>query len=111
MNAVSAPAQPGGAAPPKPRPTRRVLTSLAFQIFIYFGVWWDVIYYVINIMVFVYKGGVPACLGPKGVRAGATGPLLEGLLRGRTLVGPTHRSWPRTAYTACDGMTSEHLGP
>ncbi|PNH04499.1 Transmembrane protein 216 [Tetrabaena socialis] len=47
--------QPGQQpAPQKPR--RRVLTSLGFQIFIYFGGWWDLAYYILNILVFVYKG-------------------------------------------------------
>lgn len=49
------PGQPGVAQQQKPR--RRVLTSLGFQIFIFFGGWWDVIYYILNILVFVYKGG------------------------------------------------------
>lgn len=40
----------------KQAPKRRVLTSLTTQIFIYFGGWWDVFYYVLNILVFVYKG-------------------------------------------------------
>ncbi|GIL83104.1 hypothetical protein Vretimale_11404 [Volvox reticuliferus] len=52
----SAPAgsEPGQQAPQKPR--RRVLTSLGFQIFIFFGGWWDVAYYILNILVFIYKG-------------------------------------------------------
>jgi hypothetical protein len=45
---------PAGLQARKPR--RRVLTSLALQIFIYFGAWWDVFYYILNILVFVYKG-------------------------------------------------------
>ncbi|EFJ45879.1 hypothetical protein VOLCADRAFT_121132 [Volvox carteri f. nagariensis] len=58
-----APAQtgpaPAGSVPgqqPPQKPRRRVLTSLGFQIFIYFGGWWDVAYYILNILVFVYKG-------------------------------------------------------
>ncbi|GFR49327.1 hypothetical protein Agub_g11353 [Astrephomene gubernaculifera] len=46
--------QAGNQQPQKPR--RRVLTSLGFQIFIFFGGWWDVAYYILNILVFVYKG-------------------------------------------------------
>mmetsp|Transcript_31286 Transcript_31286/g.56784 ORF Transcript_31286/g.56784 Transcript_31286/m.56784 type:complete len:147 (+) Transcript_31286:13-453(+) len=38
------------------KPRRRVLTSLPFQIFIYFGGWWSFIYFVFNILAFVYKG-------------------------------------------------------
>ncbi|KAG2426456.1 hypothetical protein HXX76_011687 [Chlamydomonas incerta] len=48
------PGQPG--VPQQQKPRRRVLTSLGFQIFIYFGGWWDAIYYILNILVFVYKG-------------------------------------------------------
>lgn len=49
------------AMPPRPKkPQRRVLTSLTLQIFVFFGIWWDVFYYILNILVFVYKG-VPAC--------------------------------------------------
>jgi len=43
-------------APQQKKPRRRVLTSLTLQIFIFFGAWWDVFYYVLNILVFVYKG-------------------------------------------------------
>jgi hypothetical protein len=46
---------PGGPQQPR-RPKRRVLTSLALQVFIFFGAWWDAFYYVLNILVFVYKG-------------------------------------------------------
>lgn len=63
--AVTNQQQPGQAGGKKPK--RRVLTSLALQVFIYFGAWWDVFYYVLNILVFVYKGGSEAerrdCLG------------------------------------------------
>ncbi len=45
------------------KPRRRVLTSLSLQIFLFFGSWWDVFYYVLNILVFVYKGG-SGCHGP-----------------------------------------------
>jgi transmembrane protein 216 len=31
---------------------------LTLEIFIYFGGWWDVLFWVISILVFVYKGGV-----------------------------------------------------
>ncbi|GAX77664.1 hypothetical protein CEUSTIGMA_g5107.t1 [Chlamydomonas eustigma] len=41
---------------PAKKPKRKVLTSLTLQIFLYFGGWWDVFYYVLNILVFVYKG-------------------------------------------------------
>lgn len=47
---------PGGAPAQLQKPRRRVLTSLALQIFIFFGGWWDVAYYILNILVFVYKG-------------------------------------------------------
>ncbi|GFH30810.1 uncharacterized protein HaLaN_29732 [Haematococcus lacustris] len=46
--------QPKGAQVKKPR--RRVLTSLPLQVFIFFGGWWDVLYFVLNILTFVYKG-------------------------------------------------------
>lgn len=36
--------------------TRPILTSLPLQIFIYFGGWWDVLFWVFSILVFVYKG-------------------------------------------------------
>ena len=52
--------QAPGQAPPAQlqKPRRRVLTSLALQIFIFFGGWWDVAYYILNILVFVYKGAL-----------------------------------------------------
>lgn len=56
------PQQQGNVGPVQPgrrQPKRRVLTSLWLQVFIYFGAWWDVFYYVINILVFVYKGAWP----------------------------------------------------
>eukprot|EP00798_Chlamydomonas_sp_ICE-L_P009774 gene9774-7656_t len=42
--------------PPVKKPKRRVLTSLTLQIFIYFGALWDVFYFVLNLLVFFYKG-------------------------------------------------------
>ncbi len=33
-----------------------MLTSLPLQIFIFFGGWWDVLFWVLSILVFVYKG-------------------------------------------------------
>jgi hypothetical protein len=36
--------------------SRPILTSLPLQVFIYFGGWWDVLFWVISILVFVYKG-------------------------------------------------------
>ena len=50
----AAQAQPFVAQPKKPR--RRVLTSLTLEVFVYFGGWWDVFYYIVNIIVFVWKG-------------------------------------------------------
>lgn len=50
----AAQAQPFVAQPKKPK--RRVLTSLTLEIFVYFGGWWDVFYYIVNILVFVWKG-------------------------------------------------------
>lgn len=48
---------PGAMAPPQPqKPRRRVLTSLPLEVFIFFGIWWDVFYYILNILVFIYKG-------------------------------------------------------
>ena len=38
------------------KPKRKVLTSLSLQVFIYFGAWYDLFYWVLNILVFVYKG-------------------------------------------------------
>lgn len=42
---------------PVRKPVRRVLTSLTLQILVFFSIWWNVAYYVLNILVFVYKGG------------------------------------------------------
>ena len=50
----AAQAQPFVAQPKKPR--RRVLTSLTLEVFVYFGGWWDVFYFIVNIIVFVWKG-------------------------------------------------------
>ncbi len=50
---------PHGVPQQKPgnqKPRRRVLTSLGLQVFVYFGGWWAVVYYIINILIFVYKG-------------------------------------------------------
>lgn len=33
-----------------------MLTSLPLQIFVYFGMWWDVAYWLLSVAVFVYKG-------------------------------------------------------
>jgi len=33
-----------------------VLTSLPLQVFLYFGGWWDVLFWVLSILVFVFKG-------------------------------------------------------
>ncbi|KAF5839358.1 hypothetical protein DUNSADRAFT_1042 [Dunaliella salina] len=41
---------------PVKKPVRRVLTSLTLQILIFFSIWWNCFYYVLNILVFVYKG-------------------------------------------------------
>lgn len=38
--------------------SRPILTSLPLQIFIYFGGWWDVLFWVLSILVFIYKGAV-----------------------------------------------------
>ena len=54
----SAAAQIQQYAPPVKKPKRRVLTSLTLEIFVYFGGWWDVFYYVVNILVFVWKGDI-----------------------------------------------------
>lgn len=70
---VAQPAQgPAGTAQQNKKPKRKVLTSLALQIFIYFGAWWDVFYYIVNILVFVYKGtctGTYGCVWAGGVHA------------------------------------------
>lgn len=42
--------------PQSKKPRRKVLTSLTLEIFIYFGGWFDLVYYILNILVFVYKG-------------------------------------------------------
>ena len=39
--------------------SRPVLTSLPLQVFLYFGGWWDVLFWISNIAVFIYKGGGP----------------------------------------------------
>lgn len=45
--------------------SRPILTSLPLQVFIYFGGWWDVLFWVISILVFVYKGELHLCVeGP-----------------------------------------------
>lgn len=36
--------------------SRPILTSLPLQVFIYFGGWWDVFYWVLSILIFIYKG-------------------------------------------------------
>jgi hypothetical protein len=36
--------------------SRPILTSLPLQIFIYFGGWWDLLFWVLSTLVFVYKG-------------------------------------------------------
>lgn len=36
--------------------SRPILTSLPLQVFIYFGGWWDVLFWVVSILVFIYKG-------------------------------------------------------
>ncbi len=33
-----------------------MLTSLPLQIFVYFGMWWDVAYWLLSVAIFVYKG-------------------------------------------------------
>lgn len=33
-----------------------MLTSLPLQVFLYFGGWWDVLFWIISIIVFIYKG-------------------------------------------------------
>jgi hypothetical protein len=40
--------------------SRPILTSLPLQIFIYFGGWWDVLFWVLSILVFIYKGAEQA---------------------------------------------------
>ncbi|KAI8468271.1 MAG: hypothetical protein J3K34DRAFT_523069 [Monoraphidium minutum] len=83
---------------------RPVLTSLPLQIFFYFGSWWDMMFWIISIAVFVYKGSVlpypsgrfaaeftflwvwllvePAriFLGSKGNKTEQAGPMLFSLL-------------------------------
>lgn len=45
--------------------SRPILTSLPLQVFIYFGGWWDVLFWLISILVFVYKGELLLCVeGP-----------------------------------------------
>ena len=56
----SAAAQIQQYAPPVKKPRRRVLTSLTLEIFVFFGAWWDVFYYIVNILVFVWKGDMEA---------------------------------------------------
>ena len=46
--------QPFVPQPKKPR--RRVLTSILLEVFVYFGGLWDIFYYILNILVFVWKG-------------------------------------------------------
>lgn len=48
---------------PHPRPTaagtaraRPVLTSLPLQVFLYFGGWWDALFWLASLAVFIYKG-------------------------------------------------------
>ena len=38
------------------RPPRIVRTSVALEIFLYFGAWFDVVYCVLTLLVFIYKG-------------------------------------------------------
>ncbi|GBF88318.1 transmembrane protein [Raphidocelis subcapitata] len=35
---------------------RPVLTSLPLQVFIYFGGWWDALFWVLSVALFIYKG-------------------------------------------------------
>lgn len=35
---------------------RPVLTSLPLQVLLYFGTWWSAIYWVITILIFIWKG-------------------------------------------------------
>lgn len=38
--------------------SRPILTSLPLQIFIYFGGWWDALFWVLSLLVFIYKGAL-----------------------------------------------------
>lgn len=49
-------AQKDATALQKPKPKRRVLTSLALQVFVFFGAWWDLFWFVLEILVFIWKG-------------------------------------------------------
>lgn len=68
------PSSPPTSAPATQRPwesdkyagvvrSRPILTSLPLQIFIYFGGWWDVLFWLVTTAVCIYKGG---CRGVGG---------------------------------------------
>jgi hypothetical protein len=40
---------------PSGRP-RQVQTSLVLQVLLYFGGWWDTIFWVLSVALFIYKG-------------------------------------------------------
>lgn len=48
---------------------RAPLTSLPLQIFIFFGGWWDIMFWLISIAVFIYKGAAAAGAVQCGNRA------------------------------------------
>eukprot|EP00878_Enallax_costatus_P024538 GHUV01026191.1.p1 GENE.GHUV01026191.1~~GHUV01026191.1.p1 ORF type:complete len:112 (+),score=27.33 GHUV01026191.1:288-623(+) len=36
--------------------SRPILTSLPLEIFLYFGGWWDFFFWILSILIFIYKG-------------------------------------------------------
>ncbi len=100
--------KPGDGPPgvPSKKPRRRVLTSLLLEIFLFFGGWWDVFFYVLNILIFAWKGAWE----------GATRPALAPVSPpcARTGVATGQRSGGRAAASpgTCQGPPSPpHQGP
>ena len=46
---------PGGQTPP----ARRALTSVPLQVALYVGGWWDAVYVLLTLAIFIYKGARP----------------------------------------------------
>jgi len=51
---------PGGQTPP----ARRALTSVPLQVALYVGGWWDAVYVLLTLAIFIYKGARP-CPQPR----------------------------------------------
>eukprot|EP00775_Hariotina_reticulata_P012042 gene12042-12185_t len=65
--------------------SRPILTSLPLQVFIYFGGWWDVLFWVLCTIIFIYKGrsGKKGCgklTSTKGNKTEQSAPLLFSML-------------------------------